>query len=433
VESIVQQAGPFEVFYHVQDGGSSDGTLEKLEAWRQRFQEQSGALRCRGVHFSFSSESDRGMYDAINRGFAALQVPPHGYMTWLNADDCLYPGALAFVADCLERFPEVSLLGGRSCEMDESGATVRIHEQQVYADKTLRAGLHDGRRLPFVMQEGAFWRAAAWSHCGGCRVDLRLAGDFDLWRRMAAFCSFVSADTLLGAHRVHKGQLSGDREAYFGEVEAALAGAPAQERDKEWQRFQAWYGRSGDSRDSGYDGLVLTYSSARKCWFLETRSPDAPPNTTFILNEQGLTAAVPARFLSGFGSEGALYPRLNLWKGHRAVEAPTALLEFDLPSAGVWRIFLRFRNFMDSLQIAMMHGDRVLFKDVAPLNRHDRDCLLEVDAALEKGLNTITLHLTPPDANAAFGFVVHSCEAALRDRPRERTGVLSRLFRGLSR
>jgi glycosyltransferase involved in cell wall biosynthesis len=33
--SVLSQAGLFRIRYHVQDGGSADGTLEKLARWRR--------------------------------------------------------------------------------------------------------------------------------------------------------------------------------------------------------------------------------------------------------------------------------------------------------------------------------------------------------------------------------------------------------------
>ncbi|WP_137143672.1 hypothetical protein [Azospirillum brasilense] len=34
VASVLSQSGDFEIVYHVQDGGSRDGTLERLEHWQ---------------------------------------------------------------------------------------------------------------------------------------------------------------------------------------------------------------------------------------------------------------------------------------------------------------------------------------------------------------------------------------------------------------
>ena len=38
----------------------------------------------------------------------------------------------------------------------------------------------------FLQQEGMFWRSSLWQAVGGAYGAMRLAGDFDLWRRFAA-------------------------------------------------------------------------------------------------------------------------------------------------------------------------------------------------------------------------------------------------------
>jgi hypothetical protein len=53
--------------------------------------------------------------------------------------------------------------------------------------ETLAAGLHDGRRLPFVMRK-EHSRRSLWLKTGGVRTDLRPAGDFDV---LAAEHGFV--------------------------------------------------------------------------------------------------------------------------------------------------------------------------------------------------------------------------------------------------
>src|SRR5689334_17634158 len=69
IMSVVAQAGPFSIRYHVQDGGSNDATLDKLARWRRRLDGDFPVL-CRGVEFSYASAADRGMYDAIDASFA---------------------------------------------------------------------------------------------------------------------------------------------------------------------------------------------------------------------------------------------------------------------------------------------------------------------------------------------------------------------------
>ena len=95
ITSVVQQAGDFRIRYHVQDGGSTDNTLRVLEQWASRLEASHFPIRCHGVEFSFSSGPDRGMYAAINRGFAAILPEGAALMSWINADDWYSQGAFA--------------------------------------------------------------------------------------------------------------------------------------------------------------------------------------------------------------------------------------------------------------------------------------------------------------------------------------------------
>jgi hypothetical protein len=219
--SILAQSGPFRLRYHVQDGGSGDGTLEKLAAWKARLAGDFPIL-CEGVDFSFASAPDRGLYDALSRGFA--QAGEGDVMSWLNADDRLEPGCLHSVAGILERFGDVDWIGGRSTIADETGAILVSWPIVPFPRKAIAAGIFDGRFAPpFIQQEGTFWRARLWRAAGGVDPAFRLAGDFDLWRRFARHADLVIADTVFGCWRRREGQLSADKAAYQAEIDRSLA------------------------------------------------------------------------------------------------------------------------------------------------------------------------------------------------------------------
>lgn len=78
--------GELEVFHHVQDGGSSDGTVGILQEWADKTQNTPDYT------FTFSSVADDGMYDAINKGFEKL-LPHVEWVLHLNSDEQLLPGA----------------------------------------------------------------------------------------------------------------------------------------------------------------------------------------------------------------------------------------------------------------------------------------------------------------------------------------------------
>jgi hypothetical protein len=54
---------------------------------------------------------DHGMYGALRAGFAHCGIDSSGYMTWINADDILMPGALSCVAKLFRELAEVRSTG----------------------------------------------------------------------------------------------------------------------------------------------------------------------------------------------------------------------------------------------------------------------------------------------------------------------------------
>src|SRR5260370_15485178 len=99
IRSVVGQSGDFLLRYHIQDGGSSDGTVELLRKWESRLNRgnSSGGAE---IKFSWISEPDRGMYQGINRGFSFVESEfANGdwnvaALTWINADDILLANSL---------------------------------------------------------------------------------------------------------------------------------------------------------------------------------------------------------------------------------------------------------------------------------------------------------------------------------------------------
>ena len=91
----------------VMDAGSTDETLEVLKQY---------------PHLQWVSEPDRGMSDAINKGF---QKASGDWVMWLNTDDYLLPGALARVAQHAQSHPQADLIYGECLFVDESKKIMR--------------------------------------------------------------------------------------------------------------------------------------------------------------------------------------------------------------------------------------------------------------------------------------------------------------------
>lgn len=220
IESVVNQLGQHDVYYHVQDGGSNDGTIERLKYWQDEIHENNLNLR-----FSWDSCRDGGMYDAINRGFDAIScrcpnIPSDEIIsTWINADDLLATNALQTVSTFFNAHPQFDWVTGISSIIEENGASVALFDvPKAFSRDLLRLGFYDGTKGPYVQQEGTFWRLSLWQLVNGADPGLQFAGDWDLWRRFAEFSPLVKVDSVLGYHRRHAGQLTADHKRYSEEI-----------------------------------------------------------------------------------------------------------------------------------------------------------------------------------------------------------------------
>lgn len=229
IASIISQEGDFEIKYHVQDGGSTDSTIKKLKSWKMLIESASFPLiRCRKVHFSFSSERDNGMYDAISKGMKVLDPKSNDIMCWLNSDDVFFGGAFATALNIFKNNDDVSWIINpvSACDSEQKQLS---YMQVYYPVDVISAGLCMHKSWRFIQQEGTFWRAQLWNKVSGLSSDLKLAGDWDLWRKFARFSEPVHVEWPLGQFRIHEGQLSSNIKDYYSEINRVVS---PQQRDR---------------------------------------------------------------------------------------------------------------------------------------------------------------------------------------------------------
>ena len=182
--SVTSQEYP-ALEYAVQDGGSSDGTLDVL----RRFEP---ALT------RWKSEPDAGQADAINLGF---QETTGDIMAWLNSDDLLLPGSLAYIAGYFVEHPEVDVVYGHRLMIDENDGQIGAWILPAHDDFTLTIA-------DYIPQETLFWRRSIWEAAGGS-VDpsFGYALDWDLLLRFReAGARMVRLPRFIGAFRIHDEQ-----------------------------------------------------------------------------------------------------------------------------------------------------------------------------------------------------------------------------------
>lgn len=270
--SVISQLGDFSVHYHIQDGGSSDDTLSKLEQWSEMIVAGSCLLPCKNISFSYDSVSDTGIYDAINNGFNNEDVSESAdtMMTWINAGDRLEQGTFQTIVKVRKAHPNVSwLTGGHALINDGDSVIASTSNTTAVSQIAIANGLYEGRLLGFLQQEGTFWTSELWNKIGGSiNSKLKLAGDFDLWRQFAKYSPLHRVHTITGYFRLHESGLSSNLELYNKEIDSLLGSKGLAKRKKIALEL---YGLT-DKRDgngmikAGYTGPIIGWNELTKSW-----------------------------------------------------------------------------------------------------------------------------------------------------------------------
>lgn len=183
LESVASQTYP-SVEHIVIDGGSTDGTVERLE--------RAGGIRWR-------SERDEGQADALRKGF---EIATGGYLTWLNADDELLPDALEAAMERLLGRQTAGFVYG-NVELRRNDRSVLLRTPDVVDRNTF---WWENR----IMQPGTVFTRDAYDRIGGMDTSLDLALDFDLWVRfLDRGIRGVHVDRTLAVYPVHERSKTG--------------------------------------------------------------------------------------------------------------------------------------------------------------------------------------------------------------------------------
>jgi len=142
-----------ELEHLVQDGGSTDGTVDWLRA-------QSG--------LDWRSATDAGMYDAINQAWARSAGD---VLSWLNADEQYLPETLATVGAHFEGHPDADAVFGDCILVNPRGAPLAARREI-----PLR-GWYAVNGTLYVQSCTLFVRRRALDKFGGFDTSFRIAGD----------------------------------------------------------------------------------------------------------------------------------------------------------------------------------------------------------------------------------------------------------------
>lgn len=201
----------------VVDAGSADGGYELAQDYARR-DERIRVVRREG----------EPLYPSILWG---LEQAEGDWLAWLNSDDLYAPWAFAALSRYAQNQPNALWMTGLPGCWDERGVLRFVRGAAWYPQNFIRKGMFHLEALGFLQQESMFFSRALFSDLREDEkravADLKLAGDFLLWKTFAARAPLEVAPTVFGGFRLHRANQSVAKMAtYMQEVKAAGAWTP---------------------------------------------------------------------------------------------------------------------------------------------------------------------------------------------------------------
>jgi glycosyltransferase involved in cell wall biosynthesis len=204
--------------HYVMDGGSTDETQEIVRA------SMVNEPRRRLIE-----EKDRGMYDAVFKGFDRARADGFGasesICLWLNSDDLLMPWALATLRQAFAA-SNADWITTMPCIWDAQTRLQLLLPYAWYPRALIRAGLFQKNGLGWIQQESTFFKRRLLDMLPGKIPEeirgTRLAGDFLLWRAFADLAAPYPLPLAVSGFRSHGANASATQmDRYEQELKAA--------------------------------------------------------------------------------------------------------------------------------------------------------------------------------------------------------------------
>lgn len=183
IRSVLGQEA-VDIEYIFVDGGSTDGTLERIS--QIDYPVTLIKNRCHGIS------------DAMNAGLA---VATREIVAYLHSDDFyLHADVLKIVAESF-RTTRCHWLFGRTLNIIDGQLTPEGYTAPRYSQRQLLRG-------NFIPHPACFVKRSLLLQAGGFDTKLRYAMDYDLWLRLSRMAEPLQMDMPLTAFREHAGSLS---------------------------------------------------------------------------------------------------------------------------------------------------------------------------------------------------------------------------------
>jgi len=199
IKSVISQE--FKNYeYIIVDGDSKDKTLTILNKYKSKIK--------------LISEKDKGMYDALSKGFS---IATGKYFMWLNSDDFFLDRQSLLRLHNYLSVNKNEWITGKVSLMNDKSNKVKTYFPLFYPRFIIKNGMAHSCFWGFIQQENTVFSNKLYKKDGGINKNFRMAGDFDLWKRFAKYEKLVSVPIGIAVHRKWAGQLT-NLDYYYSEI-----------------------------------------------------------------------------------------------------------------------------------------------------------------------------------------------------------------------
>lgn len=181
IQSVVAQTYQ-NIEYIIVDGVSKDGTLDIIKPYENN------------IH-QFISESDKGLYDAMNKGIALATGDIIGI---LNSDDVFFDNQVLEKVAHFHQSNTIDASVGDIIQRNETGKILRKYSAKNWSPQKLTLGF-----MP--PHPSIFFKRALFQQLGNYRLDFKIGADYELITRFFLknnvswnYSNIITTDMLVG-------------------------------------------------------------------------------------------------------------------------------------------------------------------------------------------------------------------------------------------
>lgn len=181
IRSVLLQNYP-NLEYIIIDGASTDNSIEIIKKYKKWLA-------------YWVSEPDQGQANAINKG---IKKASGEIVSWVHADDMLFPGACYEMAKAFMAHPDAALIYGEGAKIDKNNKVVKKVLSRKYNPDLLKTKC-------YIFQPSTFLKKCAISDAGALDESLHYWMDWDLYLRICKNYPAKNIEQQIGMWRTHEG------------------------------------------------------------------------------------------------------------------------------------------------------------------------------------------------------------------------------------